>query len=77
MRLDDYVITERDERRLAAALSDPETRKRVEQSLDEAYKTLHWRIQHEGYKLRPEDVPAYQQWLAKHQELYKNKHPHK
>ena len=51
MRLDDYVITERDERRLAAALSDPETRKRVEQSLDEAYKTLHWRIQHEGYKL--------------------------
>ena len=38
---------------------------------------LHWRIQHEGYKLRPEDVPAYQQWLAKHPELYKNKHPHK
>lgn len=77
MRLDDYVMTERDKCRLAAALSTPEGRERLEKSLDEAYKTLHWRIQNEGFVLRPEDVPAYQQWLSKHPELYTNPHPQK
>lgn len=42
MRLDDYVMTERDKCRLAATLSTPEGRERLEKSLDEAYKTLHW-----------------------------------
>ena len=74
MQVEWYEPTRRDNLRAAASLSTTKGKKRAERCLDEAYKTLHWRIQHEGYKLRPEDVPAYQQWLAKHPELYKNPH---
>ena len=77
MRLDDYVMTERDKCRLVATLSTPEGRERLEKSLDEAYKTLHWRIQNEGFVPSPETMKSYEEWLAKHPELYTNPHPQK
>lgn len=74
MQVENYEPTERDIKRAEAHLSNPAIKKKMEQELDFAHKILEWRIQHEGYQLKPEMVAAHEAWRAKHPELYTNPH---
>lgn len=40
-------------------------------------RCIDWRVRNEGFVPSPETMKSYEEWLAKHPELYKNKHPHK
>ena len=72
-----YEPTRRDKLRAAAFASTPAGRRAHERDHELNMRCIDWRVRNEGFVPPPETMKSYEEWLAKHPELYKNKHPHK
>ncbi len=72
-----YEPTRRDKLRAAAFASTSEGKRFNEELDDRSMRYIHWRIKNEGFVPSPETMKSYEEWLAKHPELYTNPHPQK
>lgn len=72
-----YEPTRRDKLRAAAFASTPAGKRFNAEQHELNMRCLDWRIKNEGFVPSPETMKLYEEWLAKHPELYTNPHPQK
>ena len=69
-----YIASERDKLRAAAFAATPAGKKFNEELHEQKMRYLHRRIKEEGFVPSPKALKLYQEWEAKHPELYTNPH---
>ena len=69
-----YIPSKMDKLRAAAFSATPAGKKFNEDQHEKNMRCIHWRVKNEGFVPPFYEKKSYEEWLAKHPELYKRRH---